>query len=187
MNCRRVQQAPFNRSMPVRKMHKPTSLWMVENGSAIVEAAIALPVLFALVAGAYEFGYLFYQEQLITSGVRDGARYLALSPDPRNTTFQGCAKNIAVFGSTSGGGTARLSGWSTANVSVSLDLVNNSSGTYNGGLTINGTQVIPVITVSTTVVDQSLGFLSLIGLNAPTINVSHQELWVGGTTTQSTC
>ena len=48
-----------------------------------------LPVFLALVGGVYEFGFFLYQEQLVTAGVRDAARYLALSADPTSGTYSG--------------------------------------------------------------------------------------------------
>ena len=39
---------------------------------------------------------------------------------------------------------------------------------------------IQIVTVSTSFLDPTLGFLSLLGLKAPTITASHQERYVGG-------
>ncbi|HTE77632.1 MAG TPA: TadE/TadG family type IV pilus assembly protein, partial [Xanthobacteraceae bacterium] len=51
--------------------------WLSGRGTALIESAIVLPVFLMLIGGVYEFGYYFYQEQLVTTGVRDAARYLA--------------------------------------------------------------------------------------------------------------
>lgn len=149
------------------------SLWESNHGTALVESAIALPVFLLLVGGVYEFSFFVYQEQLATSGVRDAARYLALTADPTSTTDQIGAKNLAVTGSI-GGGPARVSGWTTADVSVAVGSVANSAGTYGGGSTVR------IVTVSTSFVAPSLGFLGLLGLHKPTISVSHQERYIGG-------
>jgi Flp pilus assembly protein TadG len=142
-------------------------------GAALVEAAIILPVFLALVGCVYEFGYFLYQEQLATSGVRDAARYLALSADPNSSLIQGDAINLAVSGSPAGGA-ARVPGWSASDIAISINAVDNSTGTYTGGSTIQ------IITVSTRFSDSSLGFLSLLGLKRPIISASHQERFVGG-------
>ena len=149
------------------------SLWLAERGAALVESAIILPVFLTLVGGVYEFGFFLYQEQLVTSGVRDATRYLTLTADPTNSANQIDAKNLAVTGSIDGGAT-RVSGWSEADVTVAIDSVDNSTGTYSGGPTIQ------IVTVSTSFLDPTLGFLSLLGLKAPTITASHQERYVGG-------
>jgi hypothetical protein len=149
------------------------SLWHSCHGTAMVESAIVLPVFLTLVGGVYEFSFFLYQEQLATSGVRDAARYLALTADPNNLTNQTEAKNLAVTGSI-GGGSTRVSGWDISDVSIAVNAVDNSIGTYGGG------SAIQIVTVSTSFVDPSLGFLGLLGLKRPTINVSHQERFVGG-------
>lgn len=149
------------------------TFWNAERGAALVESAIILPVFLVLVGGVYEFGFYLYQEQLITSGVRDAARYLTLTADPTSTTGQAEAKNLAVTGSVNGG-TQRVAGWTPSDVSIAVSSVDNSDGTNSGG------SAIQIVTVSTSFVDPSLGFLGLLGLKKPTISVSHQERFIGG-------
>ena len=151
------------------------SLCRSDRGTALIESAIVLPVFMLLVGGIFELGYFFYQQQLLTTGVRDAARYLALTTNPNSATNQFDATNLAVYGLINGGVTPRVAGWSTSDVRVSVTAANNSSGMiYCGGCPVE------IITVSTSLADPSLGFLGLLGLNQPTINVSHQERWVGG-------
>ncbi len=45
------------------------------DGAAMVEFAIACSVLVMLVLGIIEFGFLWYQKQVITNASREGARY----------------------------------------------------------------------------------------------------------------
>jgi Flp pilus assembly protein TadG len=151
------------------------SLCRSDRGTALIESAIVLPVFMLLVGGIFEFGYFFYQQQLMTIGVRDAARYLALTTNPNSTTNQFDAINLAVYGLINGSVTPRVAGWSASDVRVSVTAANNSSGMiYCGGCPVE------IITVSTSLTDPSLGFLGLLGLNPPTISVSHQERWVGG-------
>lgn len=149
------------------------TLYKADRGSALLEGAIVLPVFLSLVCGVYEFGFYLYQQQLIAAGIRDAARFLALTDNPSNPAYQLNARNLAVTGST-GGGTPRVRGWLLSDVMVDVSAVDNPSATYSGGA------MIQVITVSTDFVDPSLGFLGLLGLTAPTISVSHQERYVGG-------
>ncbi len=44
------------------------------EGQAIVEFALILPVLLLIFAGMAEFGILFYNKQVLTNAVREGAR-----------------------------------------------------------------------------------------------------------------
>lgn len=151
------------------------SFWHNDRGTALIESAIVLPVFLLLVGGVYEFGYFFYRQQLMTIGVRDAARYLALTSNPNSATTQSDAINLAVYGSISGGITPRVSDWSPDVVTISVTAANNSSGiVYCGGCPV------ATITVSSSLTDPSLGFLGLLGVKPPTITVSHQERWVGG-------
>lgn len=149
------------------------SFFAAESGAALVEAAVVLPVFLTLVGGVYEFGFFLYQEQLATSGVRDAARYLALTADPTSATNQSSAKNLAVSGSINGG-TPRLAGWETSDVSVSITSIDNATGTYGGGA------IVQIVTVSSSFVGHTLGFLGLLGLRSPTITAYHQERCTSG-------
>jgi Flp pilus assembly protein TadG len=149
------------------------TLYKADRGSALLEAAIVLPVFLSLVCGVYEFGFYLYQQQLIAAGIRDAARYLALTDNPNNSTYQLNARNLAVTGSTVGG-PPRVRGWTSSDVTVAVSAVDNPAATSSGG------GMIQIVTVSTDFVDPSLGFLGLLGLTAPVISVSHQERYVGG-------
>jgi Flp pilus assembly protein TadG len=150
------------------------SLWRSRRGTALVESAIILPVFLALVGGVYEFSYFIYQQQLAAAGVRDAARFLALSADPTGGTYQNEARNLAVTGSIVGDGPARVSGWSAQDVAIAVNTVYDDVGTSGN------VRPIRIVTVTTDFTDPSLGFLGLLRLNKPTISVSHQERYVGG-------
>lgn len=45
-----------------------------QNGAALVEFAIVLPLLLILVFGVIEFGVMFYDKAVITNASREGAR-----------------------------------------------------------------------------------------------------------------
>jgi len=144
-----------------------------ESGAALVEAAVVLPVFLTLVGGVYEFGFFLYQEQLVNSGVRDAARYLALTADPTSVNNQSNARNLAVSGSISGG-TSRVAGWDVSDVSVSVTSIDNATESYGGGA------VVQIVTVSTSFAGHTLGFLGLLGLKSPTISAYHQERCTSG-------
>jgi Flp pilus assembly protein TadG len=153
------------------------------DGSALVEGAIVVPVLIALLFGVYEYSWFFYQQHVISTGLRDAARYLARSRDPCDFgssvwgAAQENAKNLAATGSI-GGGPARVKGWTATMVVPRCSQVDNSppargQSAYRGGL------VIYVVTVSTKLTDPSLGFFGLLGLPSPIISVSHSERVIG--------
>ena len=116
------------------------SLWRDSEGTALVEATIVIPVLLALVLGVFEFSALFWQQQLISTGVRDATRYLSRSLNPSTPAVETAAENLAVTGSTSGG-TPRVSGWSVDDVTISFTSTNNPVGA-NGASPYRGLAVI---------------------------------------------
>jgi hypothetical protein len=144
------------------------ALWHSCRGTAMVESALILPVFLTLVGGVYEFSFFLYQQQLATSGVRDAARYLALTADPNSLSRQTDARNLAVTGP------PRVPGWATSDISIVVNSVYSDVGTP--GTASN----IQIVTVSTNFTDLSLGFLGLLGLKSPTIAVSHRERFIGG-------
>jgi len=159
------------------------SVWRDAEGSVLVEATILTPFLVTLMFGLFEFSWYFHKQQLVESGVRDAARYLARvaqdSTPPTNpctlttpVNFEANAQNIAVTGVTSGG-TARVPGWTTGSVTISCAAFDNSAGSYQGPSTIY------LITASTTFADPTLGYFGLLGLTARNLSASHTERSIG--------
>lgn len=157
------------------------SAWRDDEGSVLVEATILMPFLVTLIFGLFEFSWYFHKQQLVESGVRDAARYLArVAPDdgtdPCTLTtpvdFKARAKNIAVNGAATGG-TARVPGWATGSVTISCTTVSNSSGAYQGYSTLY------IITATTNFADPALGYFGMLGLTTPNLSASHAERSIG--------
>lgn len=56
-----------------------------ERGQAMVEFALILPVLLALLCGIIDFGWLYYNQLTLTNAAREGARYAVIHYDPSTT------------------------------------------------------------------------------------------------------
>jgi len=102
-------------------------IWKDEEGSALLEAAIVIPVLFSLVFGTLEFSFYFFQQHLVATGVRDAARYLART-DPADAAARTTAQNLAATGQPSGGSMRRVQGFNPADVAISFTDVGNVVG-----------------------------------------------------------
>jgi Flp pilus assembly protein TadG len=158
------------------------SLWRDQQGSALMEGALLLPLLITLVFGVFEFSWLFYQQHLVAIGLHDAADYLARSPDPCNAASnawkaeQRHAKNLATSGSLSGGA-ARVRGWTAAMVTTKCTKIDNPVG-HNGLSRFRGASVY-VVTASTEFTYPSLGFLNLLHLRSPVISASYSERAIG--------
>ena len=153
--------------------------WRDERGAAAIEAAAALPFLVALGAGLFELGGAFYKYELMQTGIRDGARYLARVADPSASAAVTAAKNLAVTGSILAGAPARVTGWQTSHLQITyVQTANPADGTtglrqYRGGANLT------TIRVASAMPYTGLGLLSAFGLGAITIRAAHEERYVG--------
>jgi hypothetical protein len=65
-----------------------------QNGAAMVEFAIVLPLLLILICGVIEFGVMFYDKAVITNASREGAR--AGITGPKTEEFKDEIKKIVL-------------------------------------------------------------------------------------------
>jgi Flp pilus assembly protein TadG len=147
-----------------------------EQGSIAIEAAAVTPFLVLLVAGIVEFGNIMHNQELVQTGVRDAARYLARVPTP--ASGETAARNIATTGIVSGG-TQRVSWWSESDVTITYRQTPNPVDATTGLRTYRGNDPITTIRVETTVDYPGLALLSVLGLGPLQINAAHEERHVG--------
>lgn len=83
-----------------------------QQGLAIVEAAIILPLLLMVMLAVGELGRLFYEYNTLNKTVRDAARYLSANAIPPgastgvidiSTSVEATTKSLAVYGSPASG------------------------------------------------------------------------------------
>jgi Flp pilus assembly protein TadG len=172
--------------MAARKVEKTVSLWHDEDGSALVEATIVMPLLITFFLGVFEFSWFFYNQQLVVSGLRDAARYMTrveltdgnrdpcLQKDQNGVLYTANAANIATTAEAVGG-SARVSGWSAADVTISCF----SSAALDAGNYADGSTSMTIIDVATRFADPSLGLFASLGLKLPMLSFSHEERFIG--------
>jgi Flp pilus assembly protein TadG len=144
------------------------SIWRNNSGAALVEATLVVPVLMVLAFGVYEFSWYFYRQQLISTGLRDAARYISRMASPGdpacNPGIWPVAKNLATTARIADGGAARVNGWTAAMVTITCE---------------EPVANVFVVKVSTSFAGGSLGFFGVLGLTAPSISVFHRERTIG--------
>ena len=64
---------------------RPRTLMRDEEGAAVVEFALVMPILALIIFGIIDFGRAFYTVNNIISAVREGARYGAILSTPTST------------------------------------------------------------------------------------------------------
>jgi Flp pilus assembly protein TadG len=87
-----------------------------ERGLQLVEVTIVIPILLMLFAATAEFGRYFYEYTTLAKAARVGSRYLSTAPT--KGTEDTIAKNIVVYGNTSGTGAPILPGLAASNVKI---------------------------------------------------------------------
>ncbi|HJR27708.1 MAG TPA: TadE/TadG family type IV pilus assembly protein [Pseudomonas sp.] len=96
-----------------------------QQGLALVEFTLVLPLLLLLLLSLGEFGRMLYQYNVLLQASRDADRYVAgkawnstLGAVTLSSTLLTETKNVAVYGVPSQTGSAVVSGLTTANVAV---------------------------------------------------------------------
>jgi hypothetical protein len=84
-----------------------------QQGAAIIEFALILPMLLVMTFIVTEFGRALMQYNTLTKSVREGARYLSTQLPGEGTT---AARNLVVYGNTAGTGSPLAPGLSLSNV-----------------------------------------------------------------------
>jgi len=88
-------------------------------GNAALELALSFMLLWALMGGAFRLGYGMYVYESLVSAVAGAARYASrVDFDAAGHTFTSSVKNMAVYGSPTGGTAALAPGLTTANINV---------------------------------------------------------------------
>jgi Flp pilus assembly protein TadG len=84
-----------------------------QQGVAIIEFALVLPLILLMIAVTTEFGRAMYEYGLLAKSVRDAARYLSVQTPGTHTTQ---ARNLVVYGNTAGTGSPLAIGLTLSNV-----------------------------------------------------------------------
>lgn len=113
-----------------------------QEGVALIEFALILPLLIILVFLTTEFGRAYYQYNTITKGVREAARYLSVRAQGVDVPK---AKNIIIYGNPAGTGSPLLAGLGLSNVP---DPVWSTAGSYpvlnTVTITVTGFTFVPL-------------------------------------------
>lgn len=141
-----------------------------------MEAAIAVPVVLILMVGAIEYGNLLYNTNLIQTGLRDAARYLARVDDPLQRAHE--AKSLAVTGTISGSAPARVAWWQEGDITISWRSLTNKPDA-EGRRPLRGGDEVFVVRVATEVDYRGLGALNALGRDALRLAFTHEERVVG--------
>ena len=143
------------------------------RGNAVVEFALVLPLLLLLLAGMTEIGRAYYQANAVEKGLRAGALFAGRNSFPLTAQVRTMVANLVKTGTLDGSGPYLVSGWADVNADLNID----DTLTFP----VDATTTIPVVRVTATVPFDPLipGMLTLVGLGDVTIQLSHEQAYVG--------
>ena len=105
-----------------------------QNGLAMVEFVLSVPVLLLLMFATFEFGHFLIQYSTLNDAVRNASRYVAgkaldgttgdLTTGANWSSLASQGSNLAAFGNIAGTGAAVLPSLTTANITVTEDTAN---------------------------------------------------------------
>lgn len=112
-----------------------------EQGVQLVEIAIVLPLLLMMFGAVAEFGRYFYEYTTLAKAARVGGRFMASKTlTSASNNWQLDAKELVVYGNTTGTGSPVLPGLTVANVDLVFE-----GGTYSGGTGVPATVTVRII------------------------------------------
>jgi Flp pilus assembly protein TadG len=142
------------------------------RGSAMLEFALGASVMLSIFAGTFQFGYTFYQYNVLKNAVMNGASYAAMKNYDSTTStpssaFLTAVQNIVVYGDPSGGTSPVAPGLSTSNVSVVPTLFSNA--------TSNQPPIAMTVSISGYSISAVFGTTTLT--NKPSVTYPYQGIW----------
>lgn len=127
------------------------------SGAAAAEMTLVTPLLVFFLLGTMEGGFYFWNEHIAIKAVRDAARFAGRQPFAKfsctgvnDTALETSIKNLARTGKLSGG-TAKIGGWTNAQVTVTASCQSGQGGIYT-----SNAGSAPRVTVATTIPYPSL-------------------------------
>lgn len=147
------------------------------RGAAAIEVALAFPLVVLFGAGLFEYGSLFYNFELIQTGVRDAARFLARVQNP--TASETAARNLARRGTVDATGALRVTSWQQTDIQITYETTPNPIDETTGRRLYRGRDPLVVVRVSTSFDHNGLGLLNAVGLGPLRVAAAHEERYVG--------
>lgn len=136
------------------------------DGAVAIEGAILFPIMALIGFGIVDLSMMLLQTHKMEQGLVAGASYLARAESPTQLTRE--AKNIAMTGRPDGSGQARVDGWVSNDITLTIRNVANT-GQYRGGATVQ------IAEFSSEYDYKGLGFIRLFSGGTTKIRSDHQE------------
>jgi hypothetical protein len=153
------------------------------SGVVAIEVAIATPFLVLLTAGTIEYGSMLYNAQLMQTGVRDAARYLANMPGLPTASagtrapIEDRARRLAVSGTIASGGTPRVKDWhaDAGGIQIAYEPIANPRDAVTGLRAYRGDDTVYIVRVTGSMNYTGIGLLQALSIVSVPISAVHEE------------
>jgi Flp pilus assembly protein TadG len=138
----------------------------------MLEFAIGVGVLASVFAGTFQYGYTFYQYNLLKNAVMNGASYAAMrnydsDNNTPSTAFTNAVKNVVVYGDPAGGSNPVVRGLTTSNVNLTPTLFNSA--------TTNQPPIAMTVSISGYTISAVFGNTTLT--SKPSVTYPYRGVW----------
>ena len=148
-----------------------------EDGAALAETAIALPLIVLIFAAIFAIGSTLFDTQLLETAARDAARYLAHTKT--TSADETAARNLAVYANTAGAGAKRVAGLTTGNVAISYVTISNPIVAATGERAYRGTDPLRLVRVDVSWTSGAVGLWGIFGASPVTYHAINQQRVIG--------
>src|SRR5512147_48531 len=107
-----------------------------QDGQALIEAALVIPMVLLIAVGIFEFGRAYQTWQILTNAAREGAR-MAIVPSPDLTLVEARVRQYLVDGQLSTDGIAAATITVNRNASINVTLPTGPASVSASQVTID--------------------------------------------------
>ena len=142
-----------------------------EDGTTVIEFALVMPVLLLLAAVLIDLGRAWMQADALQKGLRPAVEYAARCDTPITAGCTTNVENLAKTGTLDGSGALLVPGWADAGALLNVTYSSFDPGSGDNQIIHMQAQVPyqPILS----------GLISWSGLDAPTLEASHEQAHVG--------
>jgi Flp pilus assembly protein TadG len=156
-------------------VHRSNRRWGSRAGSAMVELALGSTILVTVFTSAFQYGYIFYQYNVLENAVANGVHYAALRPydqqcSTASSAYSNAVKNMVVYGDPTGTNTTPVvKNLATTKVTVTMSPTQTVCPTTTWApTTVN-------VKISSLTIDAIFG--SYTATNKPSVTYQYQGIF----------
>jgi Flp pilus assembly protein TadG len=130
-----------------------------DRGAEIIELAMVTPIFALLIAGMFDFGFLFRNWEVVTNAAREGARLGSLPDYTCSSTAPDVKDRVTQYMASSG-----ITNSASYTVNLNTTTVTTAAGTFNAcRVIVELTQPLPTLSVIGAITGGTFGSVAVRG------------------------